>query len=252
MKNMIFMVVVFYALGLLYATPALGQAAATDVNCDGCVHSGDIATNGVRRADIQPFAINTPKLNNFAVTTEKIKTGAVTESKIANGAVTGNKIAPELANYVDSAIGGLILEQFWESNGSGVVGSSCPADTLVGSTGCDCSSAGGTRNYGVVFTCAVSGNGGVGGCFNEAATFNPGLPAPLATIILVCVSAVQLDGTPIQPEPLSAGQPQQLSAKQLQTRLSAAATNGSGVDLETAVYEAREALAAQTAALQNR
>ena len=91
MKNMIFTVVGFCVLGLLYATPALGQAA-TDVNCDGCVHTGDIATNGVRRADIQNFAVNTPKLNNFAVTTAKIKTGAVTADKIADGAVTAAKL----------------------------------------------------------------------------------------------------------------------------------------------------------------
>ena len=80
------------AFGLLSTTTALGQAA-TDVKCDGCVQSGDIATNGVRRADIQNFSINTPKLNNFAVTTEKIKTGAVTESKIAAAAVTESKIS---------------------------------------------------------------------------------------------------------------------------------------------------------------
>lgn len=92
MRNMIHGLAGFCALGLLSTTPALGQAA-TDVKCDGCVQSGDIATNGVRRADIQNFSINTPKLNNFAVTTEKIKTGAVTESKIADGAVTGGKIA---------------------------------------------------------------------------------------------------------------------------------------------------------------
>ena len=99
MKNMIFTVVGFYVLGLLYATPALGQAA-TDVNCDGCVHSGDIATNGVRRADIQNFSINTPKLNNFAVTTAKIKTGAVTADKIADGAVTMGKVDPVLSNTI--------------------------------------------------------------------------------------------------------------------------------------------------------
>ena len=63
-------VLVLCVLGLLSASPALGQAA-TDVKCDGCVQTGDIATNGVRRSDIQNFSINTPKLNNFAVTTAK-------------------------------------------------------------------------------------------------------------------------------------------------------------------------------------
>ena len=81
---------------LLSTAPALAQTA-TNVKCDGCVNTGDIATNGVRRSNIQNFSINTPKLNNFAVTTEKIKTGAVTESKIADGAVSVNKVSAELA-----------------------------------------------------------------------------------------------------------------------------------------------------------
>ena len=38
--------------GLAASIPAFAQVA-TDVQCDGCVQSGDIATNGVRRADIQ-------------------------------------------------------------------------------------------------------------------------------------------------------------------------------------------------------
>ena len=85
------------ALGLLGSNVVWAQAA-TDVNCDGCVQSSDIATNGVRRSNIQNFSINTPKLNNFAVTSEKIKTGAVTESKIADGAVTPDKMNATDAN----------------------------------------------------------------------------------------------------------------------------------------------------------
>ena len=101
MKNLISTLAGFCLLGLLSTTPALGQAA-TDVKCDGCVQSGDIATNGVRRGDIQNFSINTPKLNNFAVTTEKIKTGAVTTDKIADGAITADKLAAgaDLSNEV--------------------------------------------------------------------------------------------------------------------------------------------------------
>ena len=102
MKRTISILLSITALWLVSTAPALAQAA-TDVNCDGCVQSGDIATNGVRRADIQNFSINTPKLNNFAVTSEKIKTGAVTESKIADGAVTINKVSSELSADIGSS-----------------------------------------------------------------------------------------------------------------------------------------------------
>jgi hypothetical protein len=73
---------------------------ATNVNCDGCVGTNDIATNGVRRSNIQNFSINTPKLSNFAVTTEKIKTDAVTTSKIEDGAVTAAKVEAKLSNAI--------------------------------------------------------------------------------------------------------------------------------------------------------
>ena len=125
MKNLILGLA---GLGLL--STALAQTA-TDVNCDGCVQSGDIATNGVRRADIQNFSINTPKLNNFAVTTAKIKPGAVAADKIAaeavttekirNGAVTVDKVSSELSlapivfDGNNGEIGQLISigENFW-------------------------------------------------------------------------------------------------------------------------------------------
>lgn len=91
MKNIIVFLVGFCVLGLLPTTPALAQAA-TDVNCDGCVNTNDIADRAVRRSKIANFAVNTPKLSNFAVTSAKIKSLAVTESKIADGAVTNAKL----------------------------------------------------------------------------------------------------------------------------------------------------------------
>jgi hypothetical protein len=102
MKNTIKSLTGLGALWLLSTAPALAQIA-TDVECDGCVQSGDIATNGVRRADIQNFSVNTPKLNNFAVTSEKIKTAAVTTTKIANGAVTVAKVSPKLSRAIGTS-----------------------------------------------------------------------------------------------------------------------------------------------------
>jgi len=87
------------ALALLGSGSVWAQTA-TNVNCDGCVGTNDIATNGVRRSNIQNFSINTPKLSNFAVTTEKIKTDAVTTSKIEDGAVTAAKVEAKLSNAI--------------------------------------------------------------------------------------------------------------------------------------------------------
>ena len=110
MKNITLSLVGLCALGLLSASPGLAQTA-TNVNCDGCVQTGDIATNGVRRSNIQNFAVNTPKINNFAVSASKIKPGAVTTSKIADAAVGSTQIDPTevQARVADScAVGSFI------------------------------------------------------------------------------------------------------------------------------------------------
>ncbi len=79
----------------------------------------------------------------------------------------------------------------------------CPSDTLVLSANCDCDGDGETRNFGVLFICQVSGNGGVAGCFPEGATFNQFLLDPLATVVVNCGGAVRNDGTTILPVTLS-------------------------------------------------
>jgi hypothetical protein len=72
------------------------------------------------------------------------------------------------------------------SDGSGVASTGCPAGSFVTSANCDCNNVNGTRNFGVLFGCQIAGNGVVGGCFDEAGTFDPFLPAPLATVTAMC------------------------------------------------------------------
>lgn len=206
------------------------HAQASDVVCDKCINSSDIAVG----------AVATGKLKKRAVTSGKIARGAVTREKIKNGAVTFAKLSPNVANFVNGSIGGIILEQTSATDGSGVAFFSCPANSLVGSAGCFCEGDGETSNFGVLAACIVAGNGGVAGCFPEGTLFDPQLPLSPATLTLVCVSAVQNDGTPIVPTPISANP------------LGISKIDKSGADLETAVNSVRSAVAARSNALRNR
>lgn len=141
---------------------------------------------------------------------------------------------------IAQSLGGLILTQVPVSDGSGVAVALCPINSLVGSANCDCDSEGGIRNFGVLFACVVASDGGVAACFPEGVTFDPLLPSPLATVTIVCVSGVQNDGTPIIPT-FSKGDPPVISK-----------IADSGLELETAVNNARTRVADFTNALQNR
>jgi hypothetical protein len=89
---------------------AKAYAQATDVDCSGCVDSGDIAGGGVTTSDIAAGAVTTGKIDNRAVTTSKIgtrqvttakiKPRAVTTSRIKDGAVTVDKVEPALKNSI--------------------------------------------------------------------------------------------------------------------------------------------------------
>lgn len=61
---------------------------------------------------------------------------------------------------------------------------------------CECDNANGTRNFGVLFSCTVSGTGAVAACFDAAASFNPQLATPLAVIRAVCLGARTAGGVP--------------------------------------------------------
>lgn len=125
---------------------------------------------------------------------------AEVNENFANLGTRASDNATNIGTNVDNiaqSLGGIVLTQVESSDGSGVVGTSCPVNSIVGSTQCSCSSESGTRNFGVLFACELAGNGGVAACFDYI--FDPNLPSPLVSITLVCVSGVQNDGTPIVP-----------------------------------------------------
>ena len=76
------------------------------------------------------------------------------------------------------------------SDGSGVAGASCPAGSFVTSANCDCDNVSGTRNYGVLFSCMIAGNGALAACFPEAFSYDPFLPSPLATVQAMCAGTI--------------------------------------------------------------
>jgi len=71
----------------------------------------------------------------------------------------------------------------------------CPSGTTAVSANCRCSSEGGERNFGVLFTCTVTSVGALGACFPEGVTYDASLPLPEALLSAVCVGAERNDGT---------------------------------------------------------
>ena len=63
------------------------------------------------------------------------------------------------------------------------------------------STGNGANSYGVPFACLVDGNGAAAACFDEAETFNPTKPSPVAIVQAVCLGAESTDGTPWDPTP---------------------------------------------------
>lgn len=96
---------------------------------------------------------------------------------------------------VAGSVGGITVESR-ESSGEGIAGVQCPADTLAISANCFCSSQDGTRNFGVVFSCFISGDGGFAGCFDYPPV-DLSLPPPQANIRVQCLGGQQNDGTPL-------------------------------------------------------
>ena len=81
--------------GLLSA--AWGSAAlaqATDLTCNECVQTPDLAPNAVNNSKIANAAVNAAKLAANAVTVAKVANNSVTAAKIATAAVTSAKIGP--------------------------------------------------------------------------------------------------------------------------------------------------------------
>ena len=76
------------------------------------------------------------------------------------------------------------------------MGAQCPSGRVAVAASCECSDSGGSRNLGVLFGCTVSGTGAAAGCYDEALSFEPQLPEPLALVRAICMGAESVDGTP--------------------------------------------------------
>ena len=81
------------------------------------------------------------------------------------------------------------------TSATGVVTSLCPVDTIGISANCQCDGDGTTSNFGVLFGCYIFPDGALGGCYDQAGLFNPGLPHSPVSATAVCVRAILVDGT---------------------------------------------------------
>jgi hypothetical protein len=131
-----------------------------------------------------------------------IAVAAVPNIFVAGTAASASQVNQNFA-YVDQRAGGAIgtlLTSIWGDSSdlsTGVVSVTCPSTSLVLSASCSCDYANGTRNFGVLFSCTVAGNGAVAACFDEAGTFNPNLPPPRADVTALCVSGTNVNGEPL-------------------------------------------------------
>lgn len=82
----------------MLALSAEVQAQATDVDCDGCVDTGDIANQAVARAKLGNGSVGTAQIGNQQVNRGKIASGAIGSPQIGNQQVTGSK-------FVSGAVG---------------------------------------------------------------------------------------------------------------------------------------------------
>ena len=171
----------------LSAAVASAQTA-TNVICTSCVGETDIANQAVTGA----------KIANGSVTGADIRPGAITSDLIKNQTITNSDLAPSLQDLLGSGIANITVARV-SASGASVVGANCPAGRIPVAASCECDNAHGARNLGVLFGCTVSGTGAAAGCFEEARSFNPTLPAPLAIVSAVCLGAKTVDGTPWVP-----------------------------------------------------
>lgn len=168
---------------------AAGTAqTATDLTCTSCVGETDIASQ----------AVTTAKIADGTIKAADIQNGSVTSDKIANGTVAKKDLTAQLAGLIDNAVTNITIQRVAVSAG-GVAGAECPSGRIPVSASCECDDANGARNFGVLFSCTISGTGAVSACFDEALSFNEQLPAPLAIVRAVCLGATTADGTPWVP-----------------------------------------------------
>jgi hypothetical protein len=184
-----------YPAPLLFVLAICAHAeSATDVVCSGCIGNADIAVNAVSSGKIVDSGVLARDLASGAVTANKLATSAVTSAKIKDGAVAKVDLASSVQDQLSGALANLTTTRVQKIDPS-VTSATCPADTLpVGAT-CDCSNSNGTRNFGVLFACQITTTGAAAGCYNEAYSYDPQLPVPLARVSAVCLGATLNDGT---------------------------------------------------------
>jgi hypothetical protein len=176
------------ALGCCVLGATARAQTATNLDCTGCVGETDLANN----------AVTSGKIVNGTIATVDIKPSAVTTDKIKNGTIALADLSTDLKGDINNAIANLTKAQVLAS-AVGAVGAECPSNRIAVAASCECDDSGGSRNLGVLFTCAVSGTGVVAGCFDDAMTFNPQLGGPVAIVRAICLGAESTDGTPWVP-----------------------------------------------------
>lgn len=178
-------------LAISQFVPAVASSeAATDVVCNLCVNNSDLSSNSVTSGKIVDGTI---KSNDIAV-------GGVTGANIHSRAISFAKLASGVRAALDGAIANLTRTAL-EDSGVGIAEAVCPSSRIAISASCLCDDNNGANNFGVLFACAVDGNGAVAACFDEAGTFNPTKDSPVAIVQAICLGAESTDGTPWDPTP---------------------------------------------------
>ena len=178
----------------------LAGAQATNVVCDRCVNNSDLANNSVTSEKIQDGAVKSTDIAASAVKTATINNGSVTFGKLATG----------VRDALDGAIADLTTVAVEDATIS-VAEANCPSGRIPVSASCVCDDNNGNSNFGVLFACAVDGNGAFAACFDEAGTFDPFLDSPLAIVQAICLGAESTDGTPWVPTPEGLAPPSAVS-----------------------------------------
>jgi hypothetical protein len=177
------------ALSHLVAAAANSQAA-TDVVCNLCVNNSDLSNNSVTSGRIVDGTI---KSNDIAA-------GGVATANVANRAISFGKLSTGVRDALDGALANLTKTAV-EDSAVGLAEAVCPSSRVAISASCLCDDNNGANNFGVLFACLVDGNGALAACFDEAETFNPTKPSPVAIVQAVCLGAESTDGTPWDPTP---------------------------------------------------
>ena len=163
---------------------------ASDVVCNLCVNNSDLSNNSVTSGRIVDGTIKT---NDIAA-------GGVATANIANRAVSFGKLSTGVRDALDGALANLTKTTV-EDSAVSLAEAACPSSRVAISASCLCDDNNGANNFGVLFACLVDGNGALAACFDEAETFNPTKPSPVAIVQAVCLGAESTDGTPWNPTP---------------------------------------------------